>query len=409
MPLLLQHRHQTLLARPSKRGCLACLHLFRGGLHRTLYQHPEQNVSWPSLPLLEEPGRVHPHPLPFGSVSTIRHISHHFPHSRASAPPHANPGASTLLELSNSVRESLAKQDDFGPRADCMSFFLELALQEEQRGVPTLDFETVKIARLDKLVAALIECGESSDHLLPRYVHAVVAAEKLDRLWRTRFKLDYFMMGEIRARDLATRWRLDGRPVRLRSSTSQVSLVLHELGSAVDPTAKAGFSSGGWWLDITCAYLDGVVATEYETTSKGHDGVFTLPLLTGREVSIGSNRVRYFREGTLADMHPALIPQTGKHVRVLRGHLLHSHLAPAAGIRNDGLWKVLKFRESLDKINGRCRLEVDLEKAPGELPTSELEKIPRPSHLDDWFLYRTLKEKKASQVKKTRIAWCSEH
>ncbi len=88
---------------------------------------------------------------------------------------------------------------------------------------------------------------------------------------------------------------------------------------------------------MLCAVQDGVVGTEGETISAGNDKTTTLPLLTGREINIGHNRVRYFREGTLADMHPALISHVGKRVRVLRGHQLRSHFAPGVGIRNDGL------------------------------------------------------------------------
>ena len=88
---------------------------------------------------------------------------------------------------------------------------------------------------------------------------------------------------------------------------------------------------------MTCARLDGIVGTERETTSRGDDHTPTLPLLTGREMSIGHSRVRYFREGTLANMHPLLMSLTDRHIRVLRGHQLRSHFAPVAGIRNDGL------------------------------------------------------------------------
>jgi hypothetical protein len=294
------------------------------------------------------------------------HPSNYIADSHARAPPQANLGVDALLELSNSVRESLAKHGDFGPDADRMSFFLELALLEEEEGHPTLDFETIKAAHLDKLVAALTECGEMAGSLLDRSVHDVVTAETLEHLWHARFKLDYFMIDEIRARDLAVRWRLTERPVRPRSTTLPTSTVVPGSARVGNGDVAGSFQSSGyvrtfqtlymnpsdnmcnrWWLDMTCARLDGVVGTERETTSQGDDGVPTLTLLIGREVNTGHNRVRYTREGTLAGMHPALIPQTGKHVRVLRGHLLHSHFAPAAGIRNDGLYVLLTYRPML--------------------------------------------------------------
>jgi len=83
-----------------------------------------------------------------------------------------------------------------------------------------------------------------------------------------------------------------------------------------------------------------VVGTERETTSTGVDGITTLPLLTGKEIDMGHGKVRCLAEGVLPGMHPALVGRIGKQVRVLRGHQLRSHFAPAVGIRNDGLYVV---------------------------------------------------------------------
>jgi hypothetical protein len=174
------------------------------------------------------------------------HPWNHIADSHARAPPQANVGIDALLELSNSVRESLAKHGDFGPEADRLSFFLELALLEEEEGHPTLDFETVKAAHLDKLVAALTECGEMAGSLPDRSVHDVVTAEKLEHLWQTRFKLDYFMIDEICVRDLAVRWRLKERPVRPRSTTLPTSIVGRGSTRIGDGDVAANFESSGY-------------------------------------------------------------------------------------------------------------------------------------------------------------------
>jgi hypothetical protein len=131
----------------------------------------------------------------------------HLPHSHTTNP-QANLGAATLLALSDSVRKSLARHGNFGPCPGRLSFFLELAILEETEGRQTLDFETIKVARLDKLVADLTECGEMSFHLAPRFVHDVVTAKKLEKAWRVRFRFNYFMIDEIRIGHLAARWRL---------------------------------------------------------------------------------------------------------------------------------------------------------------------------------------------------------
>lgn len=103
---------------------------------------------------------------------------------------------------------------------------------------------------------------------------------------------------------------------------------------------KKGLTECRWWPDLACALRDGVVGTERETTSTGVDGITTLPLLTGKEIDMGHGKVRYLAEGVLPGMHPALVGHVGKQVRVLRGHQLRSHFAPAVGIRNDGLYVV---------------------------------------------------------------------
>jgi hypothetical protein len=121
------------------------------------------------------------------------------------------------------VRESLARHGNFGPCPGRLSFFLELAILEETEGRPTLDFETIKLARLDKLVADLTECGEMPFHLAPRFVHDVVTAKRLEKAWRTRFRLDYFMIDEIRTRHLAARWRLREQQPRAHKHTAMPS------------------------------------------------------------------------------------------------------------------------------------------------------------------------------------------
>lgn len=115
-----------------------------------------------------------------------------------------------------------------------------------------------------------------------------------------------------------------------------VSIIL-PLWPVYDLGADLSLPSFSWWPTITCAFLDGVVSTDEEKTSLGRDTVMTVPFLTGRELRADCNRVRYIREGTLADMHPGLLSFTGQRVRVLRGNLLHSDFAPTAGVRNDGL------------------------------------------------------------------------
>ncbi|AEO57526.1 hypothetical protein MYCTH_2303774 [Thermothelomyces thermophilus ATCC 42464] len=173
-------------------------------------------IQLPSVPPGDENVRADLGPA---GASRASRATNHLTHHHRASPPQANFGPPALLELSDSARESLAKHGDFGPEADQLSFFLELALVEEVKGTPSLDFETVRISRLDKLVADLTVCGEGPFNLAPRFVHDVVAAGKLERKWRARFRVDYLMIDEIRLRELATRWRTPAEPSRNESSS----------------------------------------------------------------------------------------------------------------------------------------------------------------------------------------------
>ncbi|KAK4033200.1 hypothetical protein C8A01DRAFT_40359 [Parachaetomium inaequale] len=135
----------------------------------------------PSLVLLDDSGM---YPKNTGIGSIICSPSNDFIHFHRSTPPQPNFSDGILLKLK--LSEGIARQTD----ANQLSFFLELALLEEANGVPSLDFETTKAAHLDKLVAELTECGEMPFALAPRFVHEVVTAEKLERMWRARFKVD---------------------------------------------------------------------------------------------------------------------------------------------------------------------------------------------------------------------------
>ncbi|KAL2181854.1 uncharacterized protein P884DRAFT_235038 [Thermothelomyces heterothallicus CBS 202.75] len=183
---------------------------------------------------------------PAGASRACRATNHLTHHHRAS-PPQANFGPPALLELSDSARESLAKHGDFGPEADQLSFFLELALVEEVKGTPSLDFETVRIARLDKLVADLTVCGEEPFNLGPRFVHDVVAAGKLERKWRARFRVDYLMIDEIRLRELATRWRTPAEPSRSESSSTHLWPTTAAVARPiVQPSREVTFGPGSY-------------------------------------------------------------------------------------------------------------------------------------------------------------------
>ncbi|KAL7626316.1 hypothetical protein AAE478_003088 [Parahypoxylon ruwenzoriense] len=334
-----------------------------------------------------------------------------------------------LLSLSDSVRESLRRDGTVGPAAEKLSGFLEAALQDEEEtedgGQPLLDFETIEYARLDKLLAEILRLfgslrvyGPDStvmtttttkaqvDNVAPRFRIDVSHAKSLSRAWRRRFREQYFMMDQRRSAVMVEGGRLkdvsfDGSLTSdLGRWRTQVNDPISELEGDLQ------FELGHWWLNITCAERDGIVASSLEVPTKGRYVTTTLPLLTGQEENIGENTYKYIREGRSSDMHIALISQVGRQIRVLRGYRLKSILAPQAGVRYDGLFAVRQYGCKLDDQTNLHRLELTLERVIADPEQNknkhknsnkkknksleEMAQIPRPSQLDDWALYEKL-------------------
>lgn len=119
----------------------------------------------------------------------------------------------TLLWLSDTVRAAMSDKESnrsFGQASDSLLRFLERAMLEEAMGSPILEFETIKQAHLDKLVAEMIEFGKQETANSARALRYATHAAQLQRLWRTRYKAQYFTIDEIRTRDLVTTGRLKG-------------------------------------------------------------------------------------------------------------------------------------------------------------------------------------------------------
>ncbi|KAK4211963.1 hypothetical protein QBC37DRAFT_441741 [Rhypophila decipiens] len=251
-------------------------------------------------------------------------------------------------------------------------------MQEEAEGTTKLDFETLKQAHLDKLVAEMIEFGKNDSAGSARELGYATQAAHLQRIWRLRHKVQYFMIDEIRTIDLLTTGRL--RNVRF----------------AVEKKDKDDVH---WWLNIACAHRDGFVATDVEKpTIRDHDRT-ALPLLTGREEILTDHSVKYIRVGKLGDVHHALFGQIGKKIHLMRGYQLKSDLAPTEGVRYDGQWTLRSFSHKLDVNADLYRLELRLE-SPVSLNSTQWQAtkaVPLPSQRDEWNLYKKLEGDKIRQ------------
>ncbi|KAH9900587.1 PUA-like domain-containing protein [Xylariomycetidae sp. FL2044] len=314
----------------------------------------------------------------------------------------------SLLDLSDSVRESLREYQMNSirevapfPRSEKLSSFLETILKDEERRHPMLDFETIEHARLDKLLAELINFAEKkvSSSLPLRFRADINHAETLRRYWRRRFREQYFMVDQHRCAVL-----VEGGPLKDVSFNSSLTYDLGKWQTTVsDPVSEVEgnlrFEPGHWWLNITCAERDGIVGSSLEKPTKGRYGIAALPLLSGHEEYLRENTVKYTREGRSGDMHIALISHVGRQIRILRGYRLKSIFAPQAGLRYDGLYTIKQYGCKLNDSTNVYRLELTLERLADQARIEDIRNIPKPSQLDDWNLYEKLEGDKIKLLK----------
>ncbi|TLS23041.1 uncharacterized protein PpBr36_06073 [Pyricularia pennisetigena] len=264
--------------------------------------------------------------------------------------------APALLKLTDSVRAFLVEHKSMGPREGELLAILNALLGMEAHGAAEqlIDIDAVRDARLDKLIEDLVDPYNQPAPPVPvNLVAARTAASSLQRQWTRRFR---------------------------------------EM----------------WWLNIVCAHRDGIVGTTAPIPTKGQYGITVLPLLSGRERRLRNGHSVYQRESFQAsDMHFTLMTQVGQQIRILRGCQLRSALAPVAGLRYDGLYKIVQYGQKLDEDTEIYRLALVLERVPEQMPLEELRSIPKPSQLDDWKVYESFE---ADRLKSSRghmnfLAW----
>lgn len=97
-------------------------------------------------------------------------------------------------------------------------------------------------------------------------------------------------------------------------------------------------TSDSWWLNLTCAYRDGIVCNDMGQFTASAKGIPTVCLIKGIEVEgTRTSTTKYVYEGSVKDLQLRLMSYFHKPVRVLRGYRLRSKHAPVAGIRYDGM------------------------------------------------------------------------
>jgi hypothetical protein len=120
----------------------------------------------------------------------------------------------------------------------------------------------------------------------------------------------------------------------------------------------------------------------------------TIVLEIGEEhVAANRDMSKYVNEGPLYTVMLPLLGTLDKPIRVLRSYTLKSKLAPPAGLRYDGWYRILAYshrRTSTQK--DRFRVEVLFERMGGQVGMEFVLMSPTPSMLDEWEEYLAIRD-----------------
>ncbi|KAJ6446479.1 lysozyme [Purpureocillium lavendulum] len=268
----------------------------------------------------------------------------------------------TLLELCDASRAGLI--DGNTPRVTVQSAtsFLEAAALDEMCGIPSIGLGIIRKARLDKLLIDILNPENHLDTGLSYPWPRTETAARLQRQWRARFRGDFFDLDKTRYQALPKTGPLRG--VTFRD-------VADSAGDSWRATATEALSEVGRDSQYE-AGQDGIVDSARERPTMGPHGVKALPLLTGSEKICSP---------------PGIVKFVGKQVHILRGYRLRSPLAPRAGVRYDGKYIIRQYGQRFNDETCLDRMEITLERVPGQRSIIDICKVPWPSQLDDWLLY----------------------
>ena len=251
--------------------------------------------------------------------------------------------AETLFEMTNVVREALKYLRIPNAESEALANILKYMLIDEQ--TPTeVSLKLISYCRLDKLLEDLhsfrdrmikenrdSEIGQRFDEVLGR-------ASSLEYKWQQRFKTAYFSLDSERIKDMMKNGSLQDLVLNPMYKKGLDIWKVNSNKGFADKEGDLGFHAGKWWLNIQCAFRDGIVGRIDEKATKGKCGVTALPLLTGEEMDGPTlNMTEYTKRGKESEIPFGLLGNRGHPIRVLRGHALKSRYAPEGGVRYDGM------------------------------------------------------------------------
>lgn len=115
-----------------------------------------------------------------------------------------------LLTLCDDIRASLVDDHVLHDRWEKMMAFLGAEVENERRELPTIDFELIKNARLDKLLIEMSDPANCPNPTPSRFLDDKIFANKLQWLWTSRHRAQFLTLEQDRYRKLLNSGSLRG-------------------------------------------------------------------------------------------------------------------------------------------------------------------------------------------------------
>ncbi|MCJ1468545.1 hypothetical protein MMC07_007174 [Pseudocyphellaria aurata] len=175
-------------------------------------------------------------------------------------------------------------------------------------------------------------------------------------------------------------------------------LLERECSKGISPSPFITDSRFSWWITAAAAFRDGIIdETSLGITANEHRA-FAI-VLTGKEefMTDTDGLIRYSTSGSdpgVFKLTKTVLGHVRGVVRVLRSWKLKSPLAPVAGLRYDGLYRVVGYGVTLlQNQAGKddWRFCFSLQREPGQTSMKEALAHPLADEIDDWNDYQLTK------------------
>ncbi|KAL8825834.1 MAG: hypothetical protein Q9170_007640 [Blastenia crenularia] len=158
----------------------------------------------------------------------------------------------------------------------------------------------------------------------------------------------------------------------------------------------SGFKIGDWWLNSAAACRDGIIDNTNDQITADDDGAYAIVMTQHAETHNSKDEsCSYTSHASERGVFKLMSTINGEHrnpIRVLRSWRLQSALAPVAGIRYDGLYRVtgygVKLRWDSETREDNWRYTFHLKREPGQETMEKALTFPNPDQLDDWEDYK---------------------